>query len=667
MVYDVALRVGLDVISTSGWSEKTKGNHSRSWAKWVPLCEQAEVSPLAATGGEVLRVLDGADMTRNAVTELRKGVNYVYRALGMASPFRERRVNRHLLGENVRHGPAEGLGALTRRHHDRRVQDYLAWCEFNGLDPLPGSGSQVADFLRHLSQEYGSTSFAHASAAVSRYLEENGHPGTAHHPAVSGVLGECYERIASRAKTGSGEPTSRTAQRNDGYERQWRRWCESESIEWELAGSDDALRYLQSLEHQSSAATRVAPLSKLYEEMESPFSSEDVLAWARWHRRALADGTLSQVGHEAPVDAVIERMRDASVVEPEVVPVGLTRKEVMDLDHVITDQYEEKTIRNYAGMWVRFERWLLSRGIPLEKVVGKHVGVYLSDLAKGDLSNGHRPKGVRFSYVRNVADGLAVVFDGLGFADNPALSADVGAYLEKLHLEREGEAPSQVDGFREVHYQAVVANGVNLLPGEKASWAELRWATDVAIFGLMFDGMLRGVEAAAARWEDLSRFADGSGRLLVPVSKTDRSGEGAYTYVSPRSMEALDRMLELRRRSGHVKPGDGRIFQLGVGQLGKRIVSACRAAGFEDRFGTHSMRIGMAQELALAGFGLVLIMQAGRWKSPNMPAYYIRGLKASEAAVAQLHRAWADGKWRVDWETKGFDVLTTYYGVRFGN
>ena len=39
------------------------------------------------------------------------------------------------------------------------------------------------------------------------------------------------------------------------------------------------------------------------------------------------------------------------------------------------------------------------------------------------------------------------------------------------------------------------------------------------MFGLMFDGMLRISEAAAARWQDLSRSSDGSGGLLVPFFK----------------------------------------------------------------------------------------------------------------------------------------------------
>ena len=88
------------------------------------------------------------------------------------------------------------------------------------------------------------------------------------------------------------------------------------------------------------------------------------------------------------------------------------------------------------------------------------------------------------------------------------------------------------------------------------------------MFGLMFDGMLRGGEVAQARWQDLSRFTDGSGSLLVPFSKTDQFGEGEFTYVSRRSMESLGNLKEVRRSQGLVKPGDDRIFSVGVEGIG---------------------------------------------------------------------------------------------------
>ena len=130
-------------------------------------------------------------------------------------------------------------------------------------------------------------------------------------------------------------------------------------------------------------------------------------------------------------------------------------------------------------------------------------------------------------------------------------------------------------------------------------------------------------------------------------------------------MVALDKLSEVRRKQVVVMPKDDRIFQVGSGEMRAMVREACQAAGLEGRFGTHSFRIGMAQELVLAGFGLVLIMRAGRWESPSMPAYYIRGLDVDRMAVAELHRVWAQGGDRVVGDAKGIDVLSTYDFVRF--
>ena len=95
-------------------------------------------------------------------------------------------------------------------------------------------------------------------------------------------------------------------------------------------------------------------------------------------------------------------------------------------------------------------------------------------------------------------------------------------------------------------------------------------------------------------------------------------------------MASIERLREVMLRLGRVKPDDDRILQLGRKQLGYLVRKACKAAGLRGKFGTNSMRIGMAQELAVAGFSLEAITHAGRWASSRIPAYHINQLKALE-------------------------------------
>ena len=59
-------------------------------------------------------------------------------------------------------------------------------------------------------------------------------------------------------------------------------------------------------------------------------------------------------------------------------------------------------------------------------------------------------------------------------------------------------------------------------------------------------------------------------------------------------------------------------------------------AGIGGRVSGHSLRIGAAQSLAERDVSLAELQRAGRWKSPAMPGYYVRGQEASRGAVARL-------------------------------
>ena len=82
---------------------------------------------------------------------------------------------------------------------------------------------------------------------------------------------------------------------------------------------------------------------------------------------------------------------------------------------------------------------------------------------------------------------------------------------------------------------------------------------------------------------------------------------------------------------------DASVFGLSDRQICRRIAAAASQAGLVGRYSGHSPRIGMALDLARDNVGLPALMAAGRWKSADMPAYYIRGEAAGDGAVAQWH------------------------------
>jgi hypothetical protein len=89
-----------------------------------------------------------------------------------------------------------------------------------------------------------------------------------------------------------------------------------------------------------------------------------------------------------------------------------------------------------------------------------------------------------------------------------------------------------------------------------------------------------------------------------------------------------------RRLSKAGRPG-GRLSPSAVPSI---LNGLAAMAGLDpSAFSGHSARVGMTQDLAASGAELPAIMQAGRWKSPAMPARYAERALAGRGAVARYY------------------------------
>ena len=184
----------------------------------------------------------------------------------------------------------------------------------------------------------------------------------------------------------------------------------------------------------------------------------------------------------------------------------------------------------------------------------------------------------------------------------------------------------------------------------------IRGLRDAALIAVGSDALLRVGEMVAIDVRDIEHDSDGSAVLHIRRSKTDQEGLGATCYLGRRTVEALDRwmaMAGIGQEGGD--PGDP-VFRSvrkggGVGgRLSRRsarsiVIRRC-GGGIGDhggigRISGHSLRVGSAISLARAGASLVELQQAGRWKSPEMPARYTRGESARRGPVARLRHGQA--------------------------
>lgn len=164
---------------------------------------------------------------------------------------------------------------------------------------------------------------------------------------------------------------------------------------------------------------------------------------------------------------------------------------------------------------------------------------------------------------------------------------------------------------------------------------------DAALISIMSDGLLRASEASALDVDDLTLRAH-LGTFLIRASKTDPEGKGeelpmglptvkritAWTSSAGIESGPLFRPIINERATG------GRLSGSSVSRVIKVRAAAC---GLPGRISSHSIRIGSAQSLMMAGASLVDLQTAGRWKSTAMPALYVRGITASQGPMIR-HR-----------------------------
>jgi integrase/recombinase XerD len=156
---------------------------------------------------------------------------------------------------------------------------------------------------------------------------------------------------------------------------------------------------------------------------------------------------------------------------------------------------------------------------------------------------------------------------------------------------------------------------------------------DRVLIGLGYDTLCRSSELVDLLVEDLVDLPDGTGQVLVRHSKADPFGRGEVAFISAPTMADVRAWLDgaglgrgpiLRRFFRGSVVGK----RMNVFTVSKIVKAAAERAGVEPGLvaglSSHSLRIGAAQDLAIAGRSMVEIMRAGRWKHLDAVALYVR-------------------------------------------
>lgn len=325
----------------------------------------------------------------------------------------------------------------------------------------------------------------------------------------------------------------------------------------------------------------------------------------------------------------MEKEKDThSALQP---TVSLADRHVKAIAAALERSRRPATRRAYACAWKQFRIWAEAEGfesLPADPVV---VAAYLAQRAGDGLSVASLEldrKAIRH-YHRTAGLSTPTASEGV---------RQTLAGLRNLAADR-GCEPRQARALTKERLEAIRRTAHRPRSGpkgrtESAEAARRRGDTDIAMASVMRDAMLRRSEACELRWGSVQFRPDGSARVTVRRSKTNKAS--AVLYVGHEAAEALRRI----RPRNVVRTA--RVFRLRSGQaISNRLAAMARAAGLGEGFSGHSPRVGMARDLTAAGTELTALMVAGRWKSERMPAYYSRAEKAGRGAVAQFY----EGRW----------------------
>lgn len=301
-----------------------------------------------------------------------------------------------------------------------------------------------------------------------------------------------------------------------------------------------------------------------------------------------------------------------------------------------TESHSPNTHRAYASAWKRFATWCEEEGYRSLPATPETTAAFLAYRADGGCS---------VATLKLARAAIRYEHESRG-VDSPTQSPGVGRVLRGL-ARRATAAKAvpgrgQVKGLSATDLAAIVATAKHRRKyrngsresEERANW---RGAVDVALVGTMRDALLRRSEALALTWADIEFADDGTALVTIRKSKTDQEGKGAVQFIGEYAASALK---AIRPVGADADIASRPVFGLKSGRaIAKRIRAAAAAAGLQGRFGAHSCRIGMAQDLAGAGVSTTDLMVVGRWRAHRMPAHYTRAQAAAKGAVARYYRS----------------------------
>ena len=588
-----------EMLDKSGLAAYTVRRYKGTWQQWLRWCDDQGVHPGTAQNADVDRFLGQFKGTQRK--NKKDTLSSIY---AKARPEGVHPVQRNL-----------PVTAYSQEGLDRQFTAWSRWCEKQGVESIPADPQLMAEYLYTLAKKsYANTEKTWRS--IRRASIAQGLPD----PRRAGPVKEAIRTIRLARKNepqpkapgsaGAGEKAQQALRMS------WGKWSAEQGITPISATPSHVMDFLK---FRSSTLGMTALRGEFYQLRSyfraagctpNPAESQECVDYMR--------SLVSRYSRSTEEERKRERQaqRDAAKKQrlEEFYPVIAAECRAH-----LAPATRDKTMSH----WREWSIWCDANGVAPLHATHSEVVTFLKDLAGR----------IAIRTVEKYLTSIAVTYEAAASdVTNPARHILVLSMIKRLRREK-GRPPAQMTGLTDEDFARIQVTARRPKAWETKHQAYERGTLDLALIGAMRDGLLRAGEAAALRWADLQEDEDGSGTLYIAQSKTDQEGEGAETYVSRQTMRYLRELRELR----DPETDQATIFYPDPTTLHHRIRRCAQHAGLKGRYGGHSSRIGQALDLAQENCSLVQIMNAGRWQSPEMPAYYIRKLEAKRNAVARLY------------------------------
>lgn len=289
------------------------------------------------------------------------------------------------------------------------------------------------------------------------------------------------------------------------------------------------------------------------------------------------------------------------------------------MDNIITifnklnGAYADSTIRAYQKNMETYTEFCNTYRYPILPTSTQAIVNFIDLLVEQELSA---------YYIRRHLTAIAHVHR-MTKHDDPSQDPDVKIALRRAFRQR-GRFQKQAHPIG----REVLDKILNTLPNN------LYGIRDRLLILIAYENLLRRSEIISLYIEDLMPIDHPQyyAKILLRKSKTDPFKEGRWLYLSEETYRAAQAWLKQSGlSSGYLfrgmRKGCHMTEQLHGGQVNKILKKRAKQAGLGDdviqKISGHSIRVGAAQDLCLAGKTLPQIMAKGRWVKTETLMRYV--------------------------------------------